>query len=218
VPSRLRALLLGLGLTACVAPPSPYALKDRAGWLQGGVGFSQVEEATLAGKPAPYDTFPRLAETPTLFSAWQFELVGDRFHAGFELGGAFGVRRFRRYYQGDGSGGFDSVQAAFTNVDLFAGPWVGAEIGRGGRIYAGLAPALVYGTLERSAPGDLGYEVESQAWGHGLTFRAGIEFGLRSGSTMGLSFRTLDGEIDFGPAGLSEFDAWQVLFTASRSF
>ena len=65
---------------------------------------------------------------------------------------------------------------------------------------------------------DLGYEVESQAWGHGLTFRAGIEFGLRSGSTMGLSFRTLDGEIDFGPAGLSEFDAWQVLFTASRSF
>ena len=73
-------------------------------------------------------------------------------------------------------------------------------------------------TLERSAPGDIGYEVESKAWGHGLTFRAGIEFGLRSGSTMGLSFRTLDGEIDFGPAGLSEFDAWQVLFTASRSF
>lgn len=211
-------LLLAANLAACAAPATRYRVRDREGWLQGGVGFTQVEEATLANKSAPYDQVPTFATTPAFLATWQLEYGEDRLRGGFQVGAGYGLRRVQRGTVDDGQGGSDVVTTALTSLDLFAGPWVGADLAGGGRVFLGVAPALAYGTLERDSPGDVSYGIDAAGWGHAWVLQGGVEFGLRSGGTLGLTWRALDAELDFGAAGLAEVDAWQLLLTASRAF
>lgn len=215
---RLLPVLL-LGLVACsTAPRAPWQRRDREGWIQGGIGGTRVESLTLDGGQPPFGVFPTLADSPALLGAFQWELAGQEVQAGFEVGFGLGVRRLQRFLQDDGTGGVDAVSAGFTSGDLFAGPWIGKELPGGSRVYAGLGAALLHGTLERSSPSSSSWELDSEGWGTGVVARAGVEVAVRSGATLGLTLRRLQGEVDFGYQGPAEVEAWQVLLTASRGF
>lgn len=215
---RLLPVLL-LALAACsTAPRAPWQRRDREGWIQGGIGGTRVESLTLDGGQPPFGVFPTLADSPALLGAFQWELAGQEVQVGFEVGFGLGVRRLQRFLQDDGTGGVDAVSAGFTSGDLFAGPWIGKEFSRGSRVYAGLGAALLHGTLERSSPSSSSWELDSEGWGTGVVARAGVEVAVRSGATLGLTVRRLQGEVDFGYQGPAEVEAWQVLLTASRGF
>jgi hypothetical protein len=118
------------------------------------------------------------------------------------------------------------VDAIFMALEFFLGGYVSADIGTKTRIYAGAGPLLLGGLydsdVEETDPSTLEAVDDSNtdlALGAGLYARAGLEYAVSKTSTLGLSVRAINANLDFGSsAGEIDLDGFQFMVTFGIRF
>ena len=100
--------------------------------------------------------------------------------------------------------------------NLSVGPYASYELFDGFRLTAGLAPALLFGSVDVQAA--TGGRTTGSGWGSGLIGRVGLELVRRNRAAYGLGFQWVEGELDLGSAGPGDLEAWRVALTLSIGF
>jgi hypothetical protein len=186
--------------------------------VQGLVGATSIDEDELVFKDLPeIDTAD--VDLPTLFTAGVSvqELIWgepDSLQLGFECGVLVSFGGDDR--DTSGSSGSGTVVVNVDNflllTDVFAGITLRRDFAAGPSLYAGAGPLLLFGHIsgdfeEREVEGRVGldWDESDDAFGAGGYVRAGVEFRLGDGSTMGVAVRAFTSTIDFDDS-LGEVD------------
>jgi opacity protein-like surface antigen len=212
---------------ACVAPsrrweaPAPDVPPVGMS-VQGLVGLAEVEPRdfgfdTGSGQVQDADD----ATMPLIGGVFQYALAGRGPRIGLEGGFTFG-------WQGD----FDAVLVQSGTLvvrldnelvlwDLFGGVFADAMLGERVRVYAAAGPLLQVGSIDSRWDDPISgpQRVDDDGFGGGLYARGGIELALRPGLFIGLGYRVVDSQLDFGsPFGDVELRAEQIFLTVTESY
>jgi hypothetical protein len=209
-----RTLILGGLLVTCACG---FAVAGER-IVQGLVGVTAIDEDELVFKDLPeIDTAD--ADLPTLFTVGVSvqELIWgepESLQLGFECGVlvSFGGDD-RDVYGGSRSGTVVvNVDNFLLLTDIFAGVTLRKDFAAGPSLYAGAGPLLLFGHIsgdfeERKIEDRVGadWDEDDDAFGAGGYVRAGVEFRLGDGSTMGIAVRGFTSTIDFDDS-LGEVD------------
>jgi hypothetical protein len=178
---------------------------------QGFIGATKIDEDELVFKDIPgIDTAE--ADLPTMFTvgAAAQELIWgepEMLQAGFEYGMLVSFAADDRDVAGSSRSGtlFVNVDNSLLLADLFLGVTLRKDFLSGPSLYAGAGPLLMFGRVsadfeEHESEHRLGYDSDEseEGVGAGGYVRAGLEFRLSDGGTMGIAVRGFTSTIDFG--------------------
>ena len=160
-------------------------------------------------------------EMPLIGGAMQFPFVGKRrIHFGIEGGFSFGFRSNIEAFAFGSNGAVVVTDNDVFLTDLFLGAYSDADLGQSFRIYGGVGPVLQFGSIDYDYQDPvLGQvRVNDDGFGTGYYGRVGFEFKLSPASAIGMSYRYVDSNLDFGGLvhGMDlEQDQYMVTFTES---
>lgn len=154
-------------------------------------------------------------------SAWEY---------GYETGGLISFNNDTNYFAASGENGgvvAFNIDNNFLLIDLYMGGFVGLKLGQHLRLYGAAGPALLFGSLDLGdQPAPAPNQQAIVISGEGRTSKASVGFYGRmgfdllfdNGITLGASVRQVNAELDFGDAGLMDFNHPQYFINIGKVY
>lgn len=217
----LRPVLLLLAVTSCTSLDGPEVDRASLGLLAGRFDSLAVRDA--AGVSAAVDGEVGLTLEGSALMALSGGTRTSPLQAGIRADLGLGLTKEAAFLlalmgaeprppQQDSDNMIDARDGLLLST-LSAGPFVSYELVDGLRLNAGLAPALLYGSIDLSD--SAGASITGSGWGGGTVGRVGLELVRRNRWGFGLEYQWIEGDLDLGGAGRSELDAWRAGLTVS---